>query len=76
MLVKEFAGGMMENDSIEQFLVRSYLVSSGRASREAVCMRISSSSQPTKRAVPQLVPDGLSPDAHVVRALECVHPFH
>ena len=47
---------------------------SGRRSHIGTAMKVSSGQQPTKRVMPQLIPDGLEPDVHLQVALATVHP--
>jgi len=43
--------------------------------REVIAQRVAAGLQPTKRALPSLLPEGLGPECHLDLALRLVHPF-
>ena len=48
---------------------------SGRRSANVVAQRVAAGNQPTRRAVPTLLPEGLGPEDHLCLALQLCHPF-
>ena len=49
---------------------------SGGRALGVVATRIAAASQPVRRALPQLLPDGLGPDRHLRAAHGVAHPFY
>ena len=48
---------------------------SGKRSRETTAARVGAGSQPVRRALPQLIPEGLGPFLHWTLAHQTKHPF-
>ena len=61
--------------SVDKMLVAENFVPSGRTSTTTVGTRVSASLQPGRAVLPQLIEDGLSPEAHLRKALRLPHPF-
>ena len=49
---------------------------SGKRSLEVIATRIAAGMQPVRRALPQLLPDGLGADLHLQMAHRITHHFH
>ena len=52
----------------------SYQLAGGRT-LERYCDTVAAGLQPTRKALPQLLPDGLPPDVHLQAALAVQHPL-
>ena len=61
--------------SLEQFLHKSLFVLSGSRPISGVARRVGSVIQPVRRAVPQLIPEGLGTRFHLAVARDVEHPF-
>ncbi len=48
---------------------------SGKRTKETISTRIAAGTQPRGSALPQLLPDGLSPDVHLKMARSLTHPI-
>ena len=71
------AAGMLTSDAskpVDQLLLETDFNPSGKRPAQSMARTIASGAQPTRRAVPQLLPDGLTPDAHVALATGVPHP--
>ena len=60
---------------ISQALSSADFTPSGKRSRDVIATRVAAGLQPIRRALPQLVPDGLSPDLHLQIAHSVAHPY-
>jgi len=60
---------------VDDMLAEENFTPSRQISRATIGMRVTSSSQPARMVLPQLIPDGLSPSDHLKAALICIHPF-
>ena len=75
---KPHAGGLVTTDaetSILQLLTDSGFNPSFHRTRETVDFAIGAARQPGRRALPQLIPDGMGPDTHLQVAIQLKHPF-
>ena len=61
--------------SLEQFLHKSHFQPSGSRPISGVARRVGSVIQPVRRAVPQLIPEGLGTRFHLAVARDIEHPF-
>ena len=61
--------------SLEQFLHKSKFQPSGSRPISGVARRVGSVIQPVRRAVPQLIPEGLGTRFHLAVARDIEHPF-
>ena len=61
--------------SLEQFLHKTHFQPSGSRPISCVARRVGSVIQPVRRAVPQLIPEGLGTRFHLSVARDIVHPF-
>ena len=61
--------------ALEDRLVEQGFVPSGKRSANVVAQRVAAGNQPTRRAVPTLLPEGLGPENHLSLSLKLVHPF-
>ena len=68
---------MMAPDSVshKEALVGSNFKPSGKRSIEKSCDTMATGLQPTRKALPQLLPDGLPPHLHLQAALATKHPM-
>ena len=48
---------------------------SGRRTANVIAQRVAAGVQPSRRAMPTLLPEGLGPEVHLELALQLVHPF-
>ena len=64
-----------ENSTVSAALARAAFKLSGRRSPVTVGAQVASGRQPRGRALPQLVPDLLGPEAHLSVALAVQHPL-
>ena len=70
--------GLLESDpgvALSDIVEGANFVASGKRSTTTIARRVSAGLQPSKRALPQLVPDGLGPAEHLVVAQNVVHPY-
>ena len=61
--------------SLEQFLHKTHFQPSGARPISGVARRVGSVIQPVRRAVPQLIPEGLGTLFHLAVARDIEHPF-
>ena len=61
--------------SLEQFVHKSHFQPSGSRPVSGVARRVGSVIQPVRRAVPQLIPEGLGTLFHLAVARDIEHPF-
>ena len=64
-----------QKDPLEKLMQDAGFAPSAGRSARGVASTVSAGVQPTRRALPQMVPDFLQPDTHVQVALSLQHPF-
>ncbi|CAK0843649.1 unnamed protein product [Prorocentrum cordatum] len=72
-LCKQRAAGWIDASGADmrEIVQASGFMPSGRRAADSASRKVAAAMQPVRRALPQLVPDGMSPDARVA-ALECL----
>ena len=61
--------------SLSTILTKASWTPSGKRDVSAVALRVASGIQPSRRALPTLLPEGLGKDVHLKLALSMQHPF-
>ena len=68
--------GMFDtSSSLRDILNEKEFAPSGHRSTTVVSQRVAAALQPTRRALPSVLPEGLGPECHLELALRLVHPF-
>ena len=66
---------LSQGASFDTSLTQASFGPSGRRSVEQMAAAVSTGRQPSRGAMPQLIPDGLPPDVHLKVALSIRHPY-